>query len=288
MKHLKTLIATLALATAAPFASAIEIIVPAYFYPSWMPSQNEWHQLTWAAQQGAQVTAIMNPGNGPGTASNSDYVASVNEFRAAGGKVIGYVYTCYGVNHCTPEVPPTRSTGEVLADAQKYANWYGVDGVFLDEMATQPGQLPFYQTVSSNLRAAHPGWEIVGNPGVAPTAGYAAVANTLMSFEGAYNAFVNGSFLSGLTNAASTGAIVHGVATVAEMQQVMGLARQYGLGAIYITDGTLESGNPYLHLPSYWVEEIAAATAAVPEPAHAALLAAGLGVLALCRRRRSA
>lgn len=288
MKHLKTLLATLALATAAPFASAIEIVVPAYFYPSWMPSQNEWHQLTWASQQGAQVTAIMNPGNGPGLASNSDYVSSVNEFRAAGGKVIGYVYTCYGVNHCTPEVPPTRSTTEVLADAQKYANWYGVDGVFLDEMATQPGALPFYQAVSNGLKAAHPGWEIVGNPGVTPTAGYLPLANTLMSFEGSYNDFINGSFLSGLTNAASTGAIVHSVGTVAQMQQVMGLARQYGLGAIYVTDGTMASGNPYLHLPSYWTAEVAAATAAVPEPAQAGLLVAGLGLLALSRRRRSA
>ncbi|WP_457390406.1 spherulation-specific family 4 protein [Roseateles sp. P5_E1] len=285
MKHLKTLIAALALASAAPFASAIEIIVPAYFYPSWMPSQNEWHQLSWAAQQGAQVTAIMNPGNGPGLASNSDYVASVNEFRAAGGKVIGYVYTCYGVNHCTSEVPPTRSTHEVLADAQKYANWYGVDGVFLDEMATQPGALPFYQTVSNSLRAVHPGWEIVGNPGVTPTAGYTALANTLMSFEGSYSDFINGSFLSGLTNAASTGAIVHSVATVAQMQQVMGLARQYGLGAIYVTDGTMASGNPYLHLPSYWSAEVAAA--AVPEPAQAGMLMAGLALMAgIVRRRR--
>lgn len=285
MKHLKTLIAALALAGAAPFASAIEIIVPAYFYPSWMPSQNEWHQLSWAAQQGAQVTAIMNPGNGPGTASNSDYVASINEFRAAGGKVLGYVYTCYGVNHCTPEVPPTRSTSEVLADAQKYANWYGVDGVFLDEMATQPGALPFYQTVSNSLRAAHPGWEIVGNPGVTPSAGYVPLANTLMSFEGSYSDFINGSFLSGLTNAASTGAIVHSVATVAQMQQVMGLARQHGLGAIYVTDGTMASGNPYLHLPSYWTAEVAAA--AVPEPAQAGMLMAGLALMAgIVRRRR--
>ncbi|WP_457443648.1 spherulation-specific family 4 protein [Roseateles sp. P5_E4] len=285
MKRLKTLIAALALASAAPFASAIEIIVPAYFYPSWMPSLNEWHQLTWAAQQGAQVTAIMNPGNGPGLASNSDYVASVNEFRAAGGKVIGYVYTCYGVNHCTSEVPPTRSTGEVLADAQKYANWYGVDGVFLDEMATQPGALPFYQTVSNSLRAAHPGWEIVGNPGVTPSAGYVPLANTLMSFEGSYSDFINGSFLSGLMNAASTGAIVHSVATVAQMQQVMGLARQHGLGAIYVTDGTMASGNPYLHLPSYWSAEVAAA--AVPEPAQAGMLMAGLALMAgIVRRRR--
>lgn len=286
MKRLTTLFAALALASAAPFAAAIEIVVPAYFYPSWMPSQNEWLDMTAAASQGVQITAIMNPGNGPGTASNSDYVTSVNAFRAAGGKVLGYVYTCYGVNHCTPEVPPTRSTTDVLADAQKYASWYGVDGVFLDEMASQTSTLPFYKTVNDSLRAAHPGWEIVGNPGALPAAGYTAVANNLMSFEGSFGDFVNGSFLGSLANAASTGAIVYGVATVAQMQQVMGLARQHGLGAIYVTDGTLESGNPYLHLPSYWTAEVAAA--AVPEPAQALTLLAGLGLLALLRRRRSA
>ncbi len=288
MKRLKTLIATLALAAASPFASAVELIVPAYFYPSWMPSLNEWHQLSWAAQQGAQVTAIMNPWNGPGTSFNSDYAASINDLRAAGGKVIGYVYTCYGINLCTSEVLPTRSTADVVADAQKYADWYGVDGVFLDEMATQPGALPFYQTVSNALKAAHPGWEIVGNPGVTPTAGYNALANTLMSFEGSYTDFVNGPFLAGLTNAAGTGAIVHTVMTEAQMHEVMGLAKQHGLGAIYITDGTMASGNPYLHLPSYWQAEVLAAMAPVPEASQVAMLGMGLGLLALVRRRRSA
>ena len=109
-----------------------------------------------------------------------------------------------------------------------------------------------------------------------------------MSFEGSYADFVNGSFLSGLTNAAATGAIVHTVMTEAQMREVMGLAKQYGLGSIYVTDGTMASGNPYLHLPSYWTAEVAAAMAPVPEPESVALLLGGLVVLGAVAKRRSA
>ena len=54
-------------------ASATELLVPAYFYPSFDPAQNYWNDLTAAAAAGARVTAIMNPDNGPGASFNSDY-----------------------------------------------------------------------------------------------------------------------------------------------------------------------------------------------------------------------
>ena len=63
------------------------------------------------------------------------------------------------------------------------------------------------------------------------------------------------------------------------------LRTQHGLGAIYITDGTMASGNPYLHLPSYWQAEVLAA--AVPEPESLVLMMAGLGLLAALRRHRT-
>jgi hypothetical protein len=45
-------------------------LVPAYIYPSW--SGSDWDKLIAA---GDRVWAIMNPNSGPGTSSNSDYVA---------------------------------------------------------------------------------------------------------------------------------------------------------------------------------------------------------------------
>ncbi len=138
-------------------ASATSLLVPAYFYPSFEPAQSYWNELTAAAAAGVRVTAIMNPDNGPGTLPNSDYASAITGFRLAGGKVLGYVYTCYGGGTCVSGLPSTRSAADVLADAQRYADWYKVDGIFLDEMSNQLTALPFYQTVAQGLRAARPG-----------------------------------------------------------------------------------------------------------------------------------
>lgn len=101
-------------------ASATEILVPAYFYPSSDPNLSFWDEMTAAASQGVGITAIMNPNNGPSDAVNTDYTSAVNAFRAAGGKVIGYVSTQYGA----------RDAAVVLAEVNAYQNFYQIDGIF--------------------------------------------------------------------------------------------------------------------------------------------------------------
>ena len=75
----------------------------------------------------------MNPGSGPGAGPNSDYTHEVDLLRAAGGQVIGYVPTTYGA----------RPIDQVLADVDAYYAWYGLDGIYFDEVASAGDQDAF-------------------------------------------------------------------------------------------------------------------------------------------------
>jgi Spherulation-specific family 4 len=269
-------------------AVAMEVLVPAYFYPSWNPALSQWDEMTAAAAAGAPITAIINPDNGPGTALNGDYVNAINAFRAAGGKVLGYVYTCYGNNNCNPALPATRTAQDVLADAQKYSSWYAVDGIFLDEMSNLTAALPFYQAVASGLRAAQPAGTIVGNPGTSTPVEYLAVADTLVTFErgtGSYAGYTAEPWMA--TEPASRQAhLLYNVASASAMLTLVAEASQRNAGYLYITGDVLP--NPWDQLPSYWLQEVAA-IAAVPEVPSALLLAMGcMGLAGLARRQRSA
>lgn len=281
-------------AFAAGSANALEILVPAYFYPSFDPAQSQWDEMQAALAAGVKVTAIMNPANGPGAAPNADYTAAVNAFRAAGGRVLGYVFTCYGDNTCVDGKPATRSVGDVLADVQRYADGYTVDGIFLDEMGGD-ASLSFYAQVTQALRAAHPGWQIVGNPGAAIPEASAAQVDTVVTFEqgrGDYTQATSAPWMTG-ADPQRQAHLHYNVGSSAQMRSLLEQAVERGAGYVYVTDDRYVKGdpvdtNPFDRLPSYWAEEVAAVAAlnAVPEPAPWALGVAGAGALLLSRRRR--
>lgn len=246
-------------ASGMPRAAALEIVVPAYFYPS---AGSPWGPMTAAADK-APITAIMNPGNGPGNGVDQNYVKVVNAFRAAGGRVIGYVYSSYG----------TRPLAQVTADIDRYRNWYGIDGIFVDEMGnTGPAQrLDYYKSIYDYVKGVDPAWEVMGNPGTQTIEQYATwpTADRLMVFENVGSAYPTHAPSAWNANYPSEKFVnlIHTEDSPAKIAEYLELAVSRNVGSIYITDDVM--ANPWDTLPTYWQQHVDAVAAINAEQAAA-------------------
>jgi hypothetical protein len=250
----RTLLCSLAIVApmfAAGPAHALEIVVPAYFYPS---QGSPWGPMT-AAADDVPITAIMNPGNGPGNFKDNNYVAAVDAFRAAGGRVIGYVHTSY----------TNRPLAQVLADVDKYDAWYGIDGIFVDEMHNigPASRLDYYKSIYDHVKSIDPQWEVMGNPGTNTIEQYATwpTADRFMVFENVGTQYPG--YAPSAWNAKYDSEkfvhLVHTEASAQNMEDFLELAVARNTGGIYVTHDVMN--NPWDTLPSYWQAEVDAVAA---------------------------
>lgn len=139
----------------------LRVLVPAYFYPV---ANSPWVRLTAAAAAHPQrVWAIGDPANGPGASVDPSYTAVFQTFRAAGGTLLGYVYTSYAA----------RPLAAVFADIDAWHAMYPLDGYFVDEMDNTPGaHESYYRAIWQHVHALVPGASVVGNPGVSTSPSY--------------------------------------------------------------------------------------------------------------------
>jgi hypothetical protein len=257
-------------------AHATEILVPAYFYPSNDPNLSFWDEMTAAASQGVGITAIMNPNSGPSTAENSDYTNAVSAFRAAGGKVIGYVPTGYGA----------RDASLVLADVSAYKSFYQIDGIFLDEMHNIASELTYYESLRTGISGIDVNYKVFGNAGTNTLEDYMHTADVLVTFENqtGYTAYTPDSWTGNYT-ANRFAHLLYNVGTAADMQAAITLAASRNVGYIYVTNDN--GANPWDTLPSYWNAEVTAVSA-VPEPQTYGMMLLGLGLIGWQYKRRNA
>jgi hypothetical protein len=265
-------------------AGSLQALVPAYFYPINGDPNNGWNRMDAAAGQ-IKLTAILNPDSGPGPTQNSDYVTAVNNLEAAGGRILGYVYTQYGA----------RSKAAVEADINTYFSFYhNINGIFFDQQSTNPAEVGYYHDLYNYVKGLNKAYEVIANPGTNTDPAYLSkatrTADALVTFEDTaanYATYTPAPWTSGYS-ADHFGNIVHTEPTAAGMLTDLQLAMQRNAGLVYVTDRTLP--NPYDQLPSYWDQEVAAIkSSAVPEPAGVLLLAAGaLSLLGWRNRRRAA
>jgi hypothetical protein len=234
----------LALAASPVMAQSQRMAIPSYFGPGAL-----WTKLEAAAPRVG--LAIINPNSGPGDAIRADYVAQVKSTQAHGVIVLGYIHTSYG----------KRPLSEIKSEIATYRHWYGVNGIFLDEVTNEDAGLPYYLKCRDAIRAGHPKDFIVINPGTPVTESYMAAANVVLTFESDYGAY--------LKRAADPAWVanyppkrffhlIYAAPNAQAMRQAVALSKQRNAGWVYITPDTLP--NPWDTLPegAYWNGELAA------------------------------
>ncbi len=147
------------------------VLVPLYIYPT----DPAWTTLIGLkAKYTTPMMAVFNPASGPGAAISIDYVNGVTRLKTAGITTLGYVHTSYGV----------RPLADVEAEILEYWNWYKPDGVFFDEMSSQPGGEAYIGSLTTYAKSL--GMKLtVGNPGVPPPQTYINTVDILTIYEGA-------------------------------------------------------------------------------------------------------
>jgi hypothetical protein len=198
--------------------------------------------------------AVMNPNSGPGSGTDSAYSTAVNDCRARGVGVIGYVYTSYG----------NRSASAVRADVDAYFARYAVNGIFFDEASIDPLTQSYYASLYQYVHAKSAGaLTVVTNPGTAASTSWqldGPTADVVNIFEGSPSQFASWAPPAwvALQAAGRFAAIVYGSATQTGMQSICTRAKSLNLGWSYVTPDVLP--NPFDTLPAdpYWSAELTA------------------------------
>ena len=179
----------------------------------------------------------------------------INNERAAGIKVYGYVYSSYG----------SRSLSDVESDVADWYSWYNLDGILVDEA---PGtgwtgaQQTYYHDLYSYIKAesganVH-GTTVVLNPGTDTDQYAMSVSDIISDYEDVESDYAGASPPSWASQypASRFWNIVYDSAGVSQMESDIALAKSRNVGYVYVTTET--GGNPYSGLPSdpFWTDEL--------------------------------
>lgn len=210
------------------------LVVPAYFRPDTRP--DDWARMADRASRVRLV--ILNLANGPGLRPDPAFFPALRRLREAGVAVVGYVDTNYG----------QRPSSAVLADLDRFLQWYDVTGVCFDRVSVTAEDLGHYAVLARSAREIG-ARVVVFNHGAHPLAAYAQHADVLGTFEGPWRAYLQLA-VPRWTRSMAAHKFYHVVYSVPRdsFGDAFLLASGRRAGCVYVTDhgGT----NPYDCLPT--------------------------------------
>jgi hypothetical protein len=230
----------------------LSVVIPSYIYPS--AGGSAWNTFIAHPVRSTKVERIMivNPNSGPGTDANTEYRNIVAAAQWSGNRVYGYVSTRYG----------KVDAQTVQEEVGKYIKWYGVDGIFVDEVSADAAQVArYYQPLVTFITSSIDGGGVILNAGTYPDERYAEIKVLkhsklqIVVFEHDYASFTAASFEvpAWIRNYPPSMFINIVYDTPADdVTEVLQLSAKRGASSVYVTDQTMP--NPYAALPSYWAE----------------------------------
>ncbi|MCX5073507.1 spherulation-specific family 4 protein [Streptomyces sp. NBC_00513] len=238
MPHLTTSEAT----SAATGVGRMGLGIPGYAHPLLAPV--EWAELT---RPGTPLHwAVLNVSDGPGGRPDPHCTEATAKLRGVGGTVVGHLAMRDG----------TRAFGELIADAHRFRDWYGVGGFYLADTPCDKADLEGVRRVVDTLRGLGDGLRVVLGHGTHPYAGYAEAADQLVTFSGTW-ADYRWSQVAEWTAEYPPELfchLVHGVPR-SHLDEAVRIARWQGAGTVWFTDrrGT-PARDPWASMPGYWDE----------------------------------
>lgn len=129
-------------------------------------------------------------------------------------------------------------------------SWYGVTGLFLDEVSDRRAHLGHYRALVGSLRASG-ATTIILNPGTVSARPYLDLGDVVVTFEDDAAAYARARFPAWLRRA-DPARIAHLVHTAApdEAAAMMELAGQRRAGSAYVTEDG--GDNPWDTLSPHW------------------------------------
>lgn len=219
--------------------------VPGFAHPlvapaEWGGLQRPGLPLDWVVLGGGTLEG------GPGSRPDRHRQSAVAPLRAAGVRVLGHLDVGFG----------SRPLGELLSDAQRFLNWYKVDGFSLGRAPSDAAGLAGTRRLVGTLRTVLDGAYLVLVHGTHPCAGYAALADQLVTFCGPWSRYrwsQTAEWTAGHPPRRFCH-LVHGVPRD-RLDEALRVARWQGAGTIYFTDRTDHDGlDPWESLPGFWDE----------------------------------
>ena len=207
------------------------VAVPAYFRPG-----PEWQRINAPSHSSGSPMVgmvVINIDSGPGSAPIPEYRPALAAARATGADVVAYVDTDNG----------KRSHGEVVADIERYREWYGPVGCFFDRAHVAECDVgPYFSSLYEYVKAADPQSTVVLNAGVSVSERYMSVADVVVDFEGPCHRYVSAAPAPAWRSRYDPSRLWHIVYDVppGAVDEVVCAAAARGTGWLYVTDQAID------------------------------------------------